>query len=87
MANALNRRAALLAALLLLLPAGLSKDIANRLANEIGKIMRDPAIRENFARQGYEAIGSSAAEYEAFYRAEVALWAKVIKDSGTKAEE
>ena len=68
-------------------PAGLPKEIANRLASEIGKIMRDPALRENFARQGYEAIGSTPTEYEAFYRAEVALWAKVIKDSGIKAED
>jgi hypothetical protein len=32
-------------------------------------------------------VGSTPEEYRAFYRSEVALWAKVIKDSGTKAEE
>jgi hypothetical protein len=32
-------------------------------------------------------VGSAPEEYPAFCRSEVALWAKVIKDSGTKAEE
>ena len=68
-------------------PAGVPKDIVNRISSEIAKILRDPAIREDFSKQGYEAIGSSPEEYLAFYRSEVALWAKVIKDSGTKAEE
>ena len=68
-------------------PAGVPKDIVNRLASEIDKIVRDPAMREKLAREGYEAIGGSPEEFLAFYRAEVALWAKVIKDSGTKAEE
>ena len=68
-------------------PAGVPKDIVNRLASEISKIMRDPGMREKLAREGYEAIGSSPEEYLLFYRAEVALWAKVIKESGAKAEE
>jgi tripartite-type tricarboxylate transporter receptor subunit TctC len=68
-------------------PAGVPKDIVNRLASEIAKILRDPAMREKLASQGYEAIGGTPEEYLTFYRAEVALWAKVIKDSGTKAEE
>ena len=68
-------------------PAGVPKDIVNRLASEIAKIIRDPAMRDKLAGQGYESIGSNPEEYLAFYRTEVALWAKVIKDSGTKAEE
>jgi tripartite-type tricarboxylate transporter receptor subunit TctC len=68
-------------------PAGVPKDIVNRISGEIAKVLRDPAIREDFAKQGYEAVGGSPEQYLAFYRSEVALWAKVIKDSGTKAEE
>jgi tripartite-type tricarboxylate transporter receptor subunit TctC len=68
-------------------PAGVPRDIVNRLANEIAKIVRDPAMREKLAREGYDAIGGTPEEYTAFYRAEVVQWAKVIKDSGTKMEE
>ena len=70
-----------------LAPADVPKEIVNRLSSEIAKVLRDSTIREVFARDGYEAVGSTPEEYLAFYRAEVALWAKVIKDSGTKAEE
>jgi len=45
----------------------------NRLASEITKILRDPAMRDTFARDGYEAIGSTPEEYLTFYRAVVAL--------------
>jgi tripartite-type tricarboxylate transporter receptor subunit TctC len=68
-------------------PAGVPKDIVNRLASEIAKIVRDPAMREKLGREGYDAIGGTPEEYTAFYRAEVVQWAKVIKDSGTKMEE
>jgi hypothetical protein len=44
-------------------------------------------MRDRLAAEGYEAIGASPVGFTAFYRAEVALWAKVIKDSGIKSEE
>lgn len=68
-------------------PAGVPKDIVNRLSSEIGKIMRDPAMREKLAREGYEAVGNSPEEYAKFYRTEVALWAKVIADAGIKVQD
>lgn len=49
--------------------------------------MRDPAIRERLAREGYESVGNTPAEYEQFMRDEVAKWAKVIKEAGIKMEE
>ena len=69
-------------------PAGVPEEIANRLSQ--AKSRKSCAILpcvRRFARDGYEAIGSTPEEYMAFYRAEVALWAKVIKDAGIKAEE
>ena len=44
-------------------------------------------MREQLSKLGYEAVGSTPAEYETFFREEVARWAKVIKDAGIKAEE
>jgi tripartite-type tricarboxylate transporter receptor subunit TctC len=71
----------------LIAPAGLPKDIANRVSTEVAKIVREPAMRERLAREGYEAVGNTPAEYEQFMRDEVAKWAKVIKDSNIKSEE
>jgi tripartite-type tricarboxylate transporter receptor subunit TctC len=68
-------------------PAGTPKEIVNRVSSEIQRILRDPAMREQLSKLGYEAVGSTPAEYETFFREEVARWAKVIKDAGIKAEE
>ena len=68
-------------------PAGLPKDIVHRVSNEVAKIVRDPTIRERLARDGYEPVGNSPAEYEQFMREEVAKWAKVIKEASIKSED
>ena len=68
-------------------PASLPKDIVNRVSSEVAKIVRDPAIRERLARDGYEPVGNSPAEYEKFMREEVAKWAKVIKEANIKTED
>jgi tripartite-type tricarboxylate transporter receptor subunit TctC len=68
-------------------PAGTPKEIVNRVSSEIQRILRDPAMREQLSKLGHEAVGSTPAEFETFFREEVARWAKVIKDAGIKAEE
>ena len=68
-------------------PRGVPKEIVDRISGEIQQILRDPAMREQLAQLGYEAVGSTPEEYEAFMRKEIAQWAKVIKDAGIKAEE
>ena len=67
-------------------PAGTPKEIVNRVSAEVQKILRDPAMREKLAQQGYEAVGGTPEEFEKFMRDEVAKWAKVVRDSGTKIE-
>lgn len=68
-------------------PAGIPKEIVNRVSGEIQKILRDPAMREQLAKLGYEAVGNTPEEYATFMRNEVALWAKVIKDADIKPPE
>jgi len=68
-------------------PAGVPKEIIERVAGEAKKALADPAMRERLAREGYVAVGSTPQEYEKFFRDEVAKWAKVIKDAGIKGEE
>jgi tripartite-type tricarboxylate transporter receptor subunit TctC len=68
-------------------PRGVPKEIVTRVAGEIAKILAQPAMREQLAALGYEAVGNTPDEYEAFMREEIAQWAKVIKDAGIKTEE
>lgn len=67
-------------------PAGLSQDLVTRLNGEILRIIAQPDVREQITRQGGEPGGNSPVEFAVFVNAEIAKWAKVIKQSGAKAE-
>jgi tripartite-type tricarboxylate transporter receptor subunit TctC len=71
----------------LIAPAGVPRPIVDRVAQEVAKIVRDPEMRERFARDGYEGIGNTPAQYQEFMRDEVARWAKVIGDAGIKPQD
>jgi tripartite-type tricarboxylate transporter receptor subunit TctC len=70
----------------LFVPAGTPKPIVDKLQGEVKKILASPDIAKRLADAGLEAVGSSADELAAYQRAEIAKWAKVVKDSGAKVE-
>jgi tripartite-type tricarboxylate transporter receptor subunit TctC len=65
-------------------PAGTPKDIVDRLQRDAAASLR--TLKESFAKQGDEAIGSTPEEFAAHVRAEHAKWGKVIKDLGVKID-
>jgi tripartite-type tricarboxylate transporter receptor subunit TctC len=67
-------------------PAGTPRDVVERLNRELNAILASPETKKFFADQGAEAGGGTAAELNAFVRAETVKWAKVVKDSGAKAD-
>lgn len=71
-----------------LAPAGTPAEVLSRLNAEIGKIMQDPAAREQFLQQGVYALPpQTAADAAGRLRAELAKWARVIDETGVKADE
>jgi tripartite-type tricarboxylate transporter receptor subunit TctC len=48
--------------------------------------LRTPAAREKFAELGVEAAPLPYAEFDAFFRAEVAKWRQVIERAGIRVE-
>jgi tripartite-type tricarboxylate transporter receptor subunit TctC len=66
-------------------PTGTPASIVNRLQVETTKVLRRPEVIALMAKIGYEATGTSAAEYDRIRREESAMWAKVIKDAGIRA--
>jgi len=67
-------------------PAGTPPAVISRLNAEIVKIVKLPETRDRFLALGAEPAGSTAEEFGAFFRNEVAKWAKVVKESGARVE-
>ncbi len=67
-------------------PTGTPKDIVARLNAEVRKIMALPEVRERFDQQGAIASPGSPEDFDAFIRAEIAKWGKVVKASGAKVD-
>ncbi len=70
----------------LLAPAGTPGAVVARLAAEVTKIVRDPAMREQLSAQGAEPDGRAPEEFARTLRAETATWTKVVRDAGIRAD-
>ena len=67
-------------------PSGVARETLQILNRELLKIMSDSGVREKFARDGFEPVGSNASEFSQFIRAEIVKWEKVIKTRRIVAE-
>jgi tripartite-type tricarboxylate transporter receptor subunit TctC len=67
-------------------PAGTPAPVIGRLNQAFVKAVTLPEMKERLAAIGADAAGSTPEELAAFIRAELAGWAKVIKESGIRIE-
>ena len=67
-------------------PAKTPEAIVTKLNADIVKVINQPDVRNRILELGGEPVGNTLAEFDAFQKAEAARWAKVVKDSGAKAE-
>ena len=67
-------------------PAATPQDIVQRLNKEFGAALADADIRGKLTAQGYIVHGGSPQDLGALLRSETVKWAKVVKESGAKAE-
>ncbi|HEY0336423.1 MAG TPA: tripartite tricarboxylate transporter substrate binding protein [Burkholderiales bacterium] len=65
----------------LVAPAATPKDVINKISAETARILQLPDVRPRLAEQGAEPIGSTPEQFTAHIKAEIAKWAKVIKDA------
>ena len=70
----------------ILAPAGTPKSVIDRLHQDIVKIVRSPEFAQVLAGEGATPIGNTPAELDAIVRADLAKWAKIIKENGIRAQ-
>lgn len=67
-------------------PAKTPEAIIKRLAAEAAKAAHSPGVKERFAADDAEAVGSTPAEYAAFIKKEQARWSRVVRAANIKAD-
>ena len=65
-----------------LVPAHTPRNLVKKLNAEINKALNDPAIRARLSGDGVELVGGTPEATDAFIRAEMARWPKIIKAPG-----
>jgi tripartite-type tricarboxylate transporter receptor subunit TctC len=69
-----------------LVPAGTSTAIIDRLNAEINRMLQLPDVRDRLTALGAEIIGGTPKEFADHIQREIPKWAKVIKDAGVRLE-
>ena len=67
-------------------PPALPRDIADRLAAEVVRAVKSPEMQEKLASQGFLPRGSTAPEFAAYIKDEIAKYAKIVKEANIKVD-
>ena len=70
----------------ILAPAGTPRPVITTLNREIARIVHSPEFGERLASEAAVPIGNTPEEFDAIIRADIAKWAKVIKDAGIRSD-
>jgi tripartite-type tricarboxylate transporter receptor subunit TctC len=68
-------------------PKGTPPAIVNRLNAEIAKVVNNPDVRAEWAKQGATAMTMPPEEFSRYVADDIAKWEKVIKVSGAKPDK
>ena len=63
------------------LPKGAPPAIVKRLHAVFTQALKLPDVRERLVAQGFDVIGSTPEEFDAFVRAEILRWSRVVRES------
>ena len=70
----------------MLAPAKLPAPILSRLHTEVVRIVEQQKFRDSVSAEGGEVVTNTPEKFREFLRADIAKWAKVLKESGAKLD-
>jgi tripartite-type tricarboxylate transporter receptor subunit TctC len=70
----------------LLAPANTPRAIVVRLNAEVAKVLAMPDVKNFLFNQGLDPAPGTPEKFGAYIKSEIAKWAKVVKDSGARAD-
>jgi len=66
--------------------AGTPPDVIAKLNQEMARALNPPEVRQRLASEGTEVVAGNPEDFMTLFRAEVAKWARVIRQSGIRLE-
>ena len=63
-----------------------NRQLMDKLNAAVVRIVKEPAMNRFLSEQGADPYTTTAAEYAAYIKSEVAKWAKAVKDSGARVD-
>jgi tripartite-type tricarboxylate transporter receptor subunit TctC len=70
----------------LLTTAGTPAEVINKIYNDLGQSLTQPAVKEQFAKLGLEVVGSAPDQYAQFLRSENTRWGNMVRQLKLKAD-
>jgi tripartite-type tricarboxylate transporter receptor subunit TctC len=70
----------------LVAPKGTPANIVDKLQQTLVQVLAEEEVKRYMAQASIEPVGSTPAEFAAFFRAEKDQWAKIIRETGAKID-
>jgi tripartite-type tricarboxylate transporter receptor subunit TctC len=67
-------------------PAGTPRDVVHKISADMNKVLQSAEVKQRMADIGLTPMGNTPEEFDAYIRAEIPKWAKVVKASGATAD-
>ena len=67
-------------------PSGTPRELVHKISADMNKVLASPEVKERMAQIGLTPVGNTPEQFDAYIRAEIPKWAKVVKASGATAD-